>query len=138
MRSLFCFALLLLVGCASTGTKKVQFQVEALNKVTFARTIPFSRGDVLKLHFSNLVSNDVFMINRCGEYCNTSKLVFIVDGRQKPPAGQTVRFTEDGDYYFRSEERRVGKECVSTCRTRWSPSHYKKKHTNNKETYQHI
>src|SRR3546814_14110892 len=27
----------------------------------------------------------------------------------------------------RSEERRVGKECVSTCRTRWSPYHYKKK-----------
>src|SRR3546814_2973108 len=24
---------------------------------------------------------------------------------------------------FRSEERRVGKECVSTCRSRWSPSH---------------
>src|SRR3546814_916953 len=71
MRSLFCFALLLLVGCASTGTKKVQFQVEALNKVTFARTIPFSRGDVLKLHFSNLVSNDVFMINRCGEDRNS-------------------------------------------------------------------
>src|SRR3546814_11872710 len=27
----------------------------------------------------------------------------------------------------RSEERRVGKECVSTCRTRWWPYHYKKK-----------
>src|SRR3546814_16990638 len=25
----------------------------------------------------------------------------------------------------RSEERRVGKECVSTCRSRWSPYHYK-------------
>src|SRR3546814_16389037 len=24
------------------------------------------------------------------------------------------------------EERRVGKECVSTCRSRWSPSHEKK------------
>src|SRR3546814_12673201 len=23
--------------------------------------------------------------------------------------------------YYRSEERRVGKECVSTCRSRWSP-----------------
>src|SRR3546814_16991072 len=23
----------------------------------------------------------------------------------------------------RSEERRVGKECVSTCRSRWSPEH---------------
>src|SRR3546814_12383629 len=29
----------------------------------------------------------------------------------------------------RSEERRVGKECVSTCRSRWSPYHYKKKYT---------
>src|SRR3546814_6428369 len=25
--------------------------------------------------------------------------------------------------YERSEERRVGKECVSTCRSRWSPHH---------------
>src|SRR3546814_1320594 len=30
-----------------------------------------------------------------------------------------------------SEERRVGKECVSTCRSRWSPYHYKKKDSNN-------
>src|SRR3546814_8566319 len=28
--------------------------------------------------------------------------------------------------YTRSAERRVGKECVSTCRSRWSPYHYKK------------
>src|SRR3546814_20961458 len=30
-----------------------------------------------------------------------------------------------GSIYFglRSEERRVGKECVSTCRSRWSPYH---------------
>src|SRR3546814_3262068 len=26
-------------------------------------------------------------------------------------------------YVPRSEERRVGKECVSTCRSRWSPYH---------------
>src|SRR3546814_8397873 len=25
--------------------------------------------------------------------------------------------------FGRSEERRVGKECVSTCRSRWSPAH---------------
>src|SRR3546814_15680819 len=29
----------------------------------------------------------------------------------------------------RSEERRVGKECVRTCRYRWSQYHYKKKRT---------
>src|SRR3546814_10027222 len=27
------------------------------------------------------------------------------------------------DNNLRSEERRVGKECVSTCRSRWSPYH---------------
>src|SRR3546814_15274021 len=29
----------------------------------------------------------------------------------------------DVAYLGRSEERRVGKECVSTCRSRWSPYH---------------
>src|SRR3546814_17325499 len=29
----------------------------------------------------------------------------------------------------RSEERRVGKECISTSRSRWSPNNYKKKTT---------
>src|SRR3546814_5830665 len=28
-----------------------------------------------------------------------------------------------GDGSHRAEERRVGKECVSTCRSRWSPYH---------------
>src|SRR3546814_14597556 len=30
---------------------------------------------------------------------------------------------------IRSEERRVGKECVSTCRSRWSSYHYNKQHS---------
>src|SRR3546814_13711427 len=36
-----------------------------------------------------------------------------------------VTHAEDADIHclFRSEERRVGKECVSTCRSRWSPYH---------------
>src|SRR3546814_15619473 len=35
----------------------------------------------------------------------------------------------------RSEERRVGKECVSTCRSRWSPYHSNKKKQNSICTY---
>src|SRR3546814_11552336 len=34
--------------------------------------------------------------------------------------GKTVRVAV---FAKRSEERRVGKECVSTCRSRWSPYH---------------
>src|SRR3546814_12090984 len=40
----------------------------------------------------------------------------------KDVVGEAHEFLQDG----RSEERRVGKECVSTCRSRWAPYHYKK------------
>src|SRR3546814_14781870 len=35
--------------------------------------------------------------------------------------GQTRSWNVSNNH--RSEERRVGKECVSTCRSRWSPYH---------------
>src|SRR3546814_12739641 len=39
------------------------------------------------------------------------------------------------NFVQRSEERRVGKECVSTCRSRWSPYHSKKNNIVNKEEH---
>src|SRR3546814_4456187 len=38
-------------------------------------------------------------------------------------AGQRIRAVPGAGLEVRSEERRVGKECVSTCRSRWSPYH---------------
>src|SRR3546814_19198413 len=53
---------------------------------------------------------------------------------KKGRAIEAVRRQEGRDHlqivhleaFLRSEERRVGKECVSTCRSRWSPYHSKK------------
>src|SRR3546814_20534293 len=39
------------------------------------------------------------------------------------PAVQQAYLQHIVDTCPRSEERRVGKECVSTCRSRWSPYH---------------
>src|SRR3546814_15623534 len=39
----------------------------------------------------------------------------------RPP--RTSRISGRNSARGRSEERRVGKECVSTCRSRWSPYH---------------
>ena len=39
--------------------------------------------------------------------------------RERHPGDLRVLETVGG----RSEERRVGKECVATCRSRWSPYH---------------
>ena len=33
------------------------------------------------------------------------------------------RLYPEADFAFRSEERRVGKECLRLCRSRWSPYH---------------
>src|SRR3546814_9354071 len=43
----------------------------------------------------------------------------VVTGRRKEALDAAV--AELGPAAVRSEERRVGKECVSTCRSRWSP-----------------
>src|SRR3546814_19591724 len=49
------------------------------------------------------------------------------DPRLPPPHAEAAH-----SRHRRSEERREGKECVRTCRSRWSPYHSKKKtHTSN-------
>src|SRR3546814_14486301 len=46
-----------------------------------------------------------------------------VAGAQFHAAESEAELGEQGFGARRSEERRVGKECVSTCRSRWSPYH---------------
>src|SRR3546814_16957122 len=51
-------------------------------------------------------------------------------------ASTLVAISADGSVKMierRSEERRVGKECVSTCRCGWSPDHKKKNKTRREE-----
>src|SRR3546814_19046908 len=68
--------------------------------------------------------------------CRVNALVYVGDCLEEDPDNIAVRagdlglqgvpifaFQEGADAaaQARSEERRVGKECVSTCRSRWSP-----------------
>src|SRR3546814_15612319 len=46
--------------------------------------------------------------------CGTGNFLYVAMARMKELEGEVLD---------RSEERRVGKECVSTCRSRWSPYH---------------
>src|SRR3546814_14429635 len=39
------------------------------------------------------------------------------------PDDKALEIVQQMTPHFRSEERRVGKECVSTCNSRWSPNH---------------
>src|SRR3546814_5468138 len=83
---------------------------------------------------SDVCSSDLCVLAACVEAGHGS-----VDGRGDAVAGGADRVARPGDVkgsgrclsvrnrsagsWRRSEERRVGKECVSTCRSRWSPYH---------------
>src|SRR3546814_11077973 len=41
----------------------------------------------------------------------------------REPINHAMAMLVDAPHQIRSEERRVGKECVSSCRSRWSPYH---------------
>src|SRR3546814_15869963 len=78
---------------------------------------------------------DVGLVNGVGGVidANVADAALVVAGRDQTTAlpGMTNLGTmqaSDGGilrlfFGTRSEERRVGKECVSTCRSRWSPYH---------------
>src|SRR3546814_17482975 len=60
---------------------------------------------------------------------NGGRLLRVLAGQRGADVGDRLGVALDTDMaaHRRSEERRVGKECVSTCRSRWSPYHSKKK-----------
>src|SRR3546814_5855131 len=76
------------------------------------------RGDVFQIvpsrSFSQEFRGDEFNVYRALRSINPSPYLFYFD---------YGNFKLFGSSPERSEERRVGKECVSTCRSRWSPYH---------------
>src|SRR3546814_13964388 len=86
------------------------------------RLLPTIRPHLLADHFESLCDTEI----PCGPHvmeitrlCLPSRLGR--DGRR------AVRNRLISAMVDRSEERRVGKECVNTCRYRWPPYHKKKK-----------
>src|SRR3546814_16645066 len=91
---------------------------------------------------SDVCSSDLLSSFIAGPFCTTQLAEFGAEviKVELPVIGDALRRfgtpTECGDSLpwlsearnkKRSEERRVGKECVSTCRSRWSPYTSKKK-----------
>src|SRR3546814_12375050 len=75
----------------------------------------YRRHDRLGALISESKRIDITFGIRLYRCCGTKKFWHIETGGKGVACG-----TQDAN---RSEERRVGKECVSTCRSRWSPYH---------------
>src|SRR3546814_17527559 len=87
--------------------------------------LPISRTAVLQTRGTS------FSVTSCEAGANPVDEVQVVEGTVDAYRGRNSVNVKAGD--SRSEERRVGKECVSTCRSRWSPYHSK---TNNNKRRQ--
>ena len=75
--------------------------------------------------FKNLYLLILFILLGCSsspESVVSSLPVIDIDKARDYPV-KRIEIREVADVEYRSEERRVGKECVSTCRSRWSPYH---------------
>src|SRR3546814_11515419 len=74
----------------------------------------------------------VLLIACCVGLCFPMGLVVAFSGPSSQPQAGLWKFPSTPSTFARpqrrSEERRVGKVCVSTCRSRWSPYHSNKKH----------
>src|SRR3546814_12230987 len=76
---------------------------------------------------SDVCSSDLSSGNTGGTYLRSQRE--IQPSMMGLKNAKLCSFDSRNDSARRSEERRVGKECVSTCRSRWSPYHSTKKHT---------
>src|SRR3546814_12454654 len=70
----------------------------------------------LKVHYPH----EFYAASMCFDMHQSEKLAVFVDDARRYPGGGIEVLPPDIN---RSEERRVGKACVSTCRCRWSPAH---------------
>src|SRR3546814_1137146 len=81
---------------------------------------------------SDVCSSDLYRLAALREAIPNICLQMLLRGRntvgytpypEKVTRAFVQEATDTGIDIFRSEERRVGKECVSTCISRWSPHH---------------
>src|SRR3546814_13439890 len=91
---------------------------------------PLDPAYVSSVDSGNLAGHLIALANACEEWMETpiapharlgmtDHLQLARDAIDTLPAASGER----GRQLARSEERRVGKECVRTCRSRWSPYH---------------
>src|SRR3546814_12606375 len=100
----------------------------ATNFASISDALDFIMASIDKAGYK--AGDDVMLALDCAatEFYKNGKYVIAGEGKTLGSDEMAAYLADLVDRYpIRSEERRGGKECVSTCRSRWSPYHYKKK-----------
>src|SRR3546814_19726955 len=81
--------------------------------------LPAQSGNGQSSSERSIVVDDLAALNASLAQATASRIEAQARYQQSGRAGASAEALSNS----RSEERRVGKECVSTCRSRWSPYH---------------
>src|SRR3546814_2604985 len=84
-------------------------------KTAYEMRISDWSSDVCSSDLPKLRERQIGAFLRAGHSMTIARRILAI-----PPGDEAALAAMDEE---RSEERRVGKECVSTCRSRWSPYH---------------
>lgn len=87
------------------------FSFEPEMKATALSNSVLSEGNVIEIQNSNIKKNETLLLHRCGELCNTAKLIrrWTREDFQKSQI-QTIGLTEAGQYYFWIQQRKDNNE----------------------------
>src|SRR3546814_16850581 len=101
------------IGRAIVRNPKVFLFDEPLSNLDAALRVQM-RLELSRLH-QELQATMIYVTHDQVEAMTLADKVVVLNGGRIEQVGSPME--------LRSEERRVGKECVSTCRSRWSPDH---------------
>src|SRR3546814_12670140 len=77
---------------------------------------------VLDLHVANIIDSEMSIYQLANARQHAHMDIACLQRRHDLASADAQRARDRQDE-LRSEERREGKECVSTCRSRWAPEH---------------
>src|SRR5213082_521668 len=80
-------------------------------------------GEVWRVHPSRASSSAQRYFRSIDELPHAPDATFIAAPNREVPAIAAALARRGAGGFVRSEERRVGKECLTQCRSRWSPYH---------------
>src|SRR3546814_11839650 len=119
-----------MVTCGGQATIPMVAAVSQVAKVHYAEIVASvssrSAGPGTRANIDEFTRTTARAIEQVGG-AEKGKAIIILNPAEPPMIMRDTVFTlsegADEETIRRSEERRVGKECVSTCRARWSPYH---------------
>ena len=111
------------ISVSHDGTK-VQVELNKNIDVNYVQTNALNSK--YNLSVGTMAENGImpFLVNSTGAfYAANNNFSVDKDGKVIATAGEIGNVVLNNGVFYRSEERRVGEECVLSCRSRWSPYH---------------